>query len=301
MSRLGAGAGTRFGSGWISGVLGVVFQRTGRRRRAVPALSVVAHHAQRPRLLSARRRALPHLCVPGGRLRPRHAVAAPAAQQGARRERAGAGDADDAAGRISRQGRRARRHARLRGPRLVSAQRARAVADLHPARARVRAPEDAADLPLRLAHRPHPLRGESPAAAGARAAHADPGHRAVRVGGVAGAAADDPGAAAGAAVLRDRRGRRPGRVRGAPRFPHASRGCGGSTPYTIRLRPWTGWPAPACTCSTSWSPGACPSCRSTCSASRPPRSTATWSSSRSTRCSSTPTSASASSPSSGSW
>jgi hypothetical protein len=54
-------------------------------------------------------------------------------------------------------------------------------------------------------------------------------------------------------------------------------------------RRWTGWPAPACTWSTSWSRGGSPSCRSTCSDSRRGRSSPTCSWCRSRPCSSTRT------------
>ena len=299
---LGAGAGTRFGSGWISGVLGIVFSAlAGGGVLCLLFPSWLTTPDARPLYpLDVVRFLIYAFLVAGFGLGTLSVLLRRSKVLGVS-ALALATVTTLLGGSTTKVGYAGRRSPRLRRSRLVPAQRARAVADLHSDGASVRPAARPADLSLRLAHRPHALRDEPPAAAGHRAAHAGAGHGAVRVGGVAGAAAG------GAEPAADRSSS--SRSSWSPTWPStwctvrstACPGCGGFTPSIIRPRPWTGWPAPACICSTSSSRAGSRSCRSTCWGSRLPRSTRTWCSSRSTRCSSTPTSASASSRSSGWW
>ena len=136
-------------------------------------------------------------------------------------------------------------------PRLVPAEPLRPRAPLRPSRAHLRALARAADLPSGLDDRPHALRHEPPLGAADGRAHHAAGGPALPLG--------DPALATGPG-----RGPAPGRSRSWRSWSWPTsrstpctgaftrfRGSGASTPSTTRRRPWTGWPARACTCSTS--------------------------------------------------
>src|SRR5262249_7379618 len=127
----------------------------------------------------------------------------------------------DTARRLASAYRDAGRHARTR-PRLVPAQRSRALDAVRAARAAVRAAACARHLPPGLADGPGALRCESPARPGHRVADAGPGGTLLPLGGASGGAGRGGRAARTAAVRRDRDRRGSVRVRGAPPLPRGA-------------------------------------------------------------------------------
>ena len=271
------------------------------RRGALPLVPRPPHHARAARRVPDGDRPHHDQGHAGGGLRPRRAQHLPQATEGARPHRGGPGAAGHPDGRLRGGG---GRPGGALGTTWGSTGSARPVRALGSSSSRSSCCSAGCASSRSSGPAGAPTSGtsrEPPARAGDRAAHAWRPAALLFRWAVAPEAAGRGGRRSRCVLqfVEIARRRRPRPVQGAPRLPPGARGCGASTPSTTRPRPWTGWPARACTWSTSWSHAGCRSCRSTCSASRRPRSTPTWCSCPSRRCSSTPTCASASGRSSG--
>ena len=156
-----------------------------------------------------------------------------------------------AARRLARSDRRRARRRAVPRARLVPPEPDRVLGGLHSARAPVRAASRPARLPALLAHGPVVLLRQHAVRAGDDAADAEARDDPVLVGVAPGPAGVGRRAAVRAPVRRDPVRRGPDTVLGTPRVPRACPGSGASTASTTRRRRWTGWPARACTWSTS--------------------------------------------------